>query len=73
MADLNVEAIRRAMIDGHDVQHVIQTLIAGNPNIKSIELLERGDEFPDVVIDYAKSTEPDLHFDFNGRPHRTFF
>ena len=72
MADLNVELIRRAMIGGHDVQNVIQTLIAKNPKIKSIELVERGDEFPDVVIDYEQTPEPDLHFDYNGRPYRKF-
>lgn len=72
MADLNVELIRRAMIGGHDVQNVIQTLIAKNPNIKSIELVVRGDEFPDVVIDYVPPPEPDLNFDYNGRLYRKF-
>lgn len=70
MADLNVELIRRAMIGGHDVQNVIQTLIATNPKIKSIELVVRGDEFPDVVIDYVPPPEPDLNFDYNGRLYR---
>lgn len=71
MVDINAEIVRRAFINGENVQDVIDSIVSTNKAIQSIELEFNGDEIPNVIITYCNIKEEPLmfNFDLDGRPN----
>ena len=71
MSDINVDVILKVMYSQGDVDACVDTLLRDNPKVKGVRFVENGNEFPEVVIEYAVSDKRTI--DYDGITGRHFY